>query len=87
MVSPDTFKHVDSKYLHELSTTPGEFAFGVGEFKYYFVMCLIDIIIFVVNGIECRRIFGNYSASYFRQVGGFLRVLWFPPPIKLTATI
>jgi hypothetical protein len=22
-----------------------------------------------------------------RQVGGFLRVLWFPPPIKLTATI
>ena len=21
------------------------------------------------------------------QVGGFLRVLWFPPPIKLTATI
>jgi hypothetical protein len=22
-----------------------------------------------------------------RQVGGFLRVLWFHPPIKLTATI
>jgi hypothetical protein len=22
-----------------------------------------------------------------RQVGGLLRVLWFPPPIKLTATI
>jgi hypothetical protein len=25
--------------------------------------------------------------SELRQVGGFLRVLWFPPPIKLTATI
>jgi hypothetical protein len=25
--------------------------------------------------------------SDLRQVGGFLRVLWFPPPIKLTATI
>jgi hypothetical protein len=25
--------------------------------------------------------------SYLRQVGGFLRVLRFPPPIKLTATI
>ena len=25
--------------------------------------------------------------SGFRQVGGFLRILWFPPPIKLTATI
>jgi hypothetical protein len=25
--------------------------------------------------------------SYLRQVGGFLRVLWIPPPIKLTATI
>jgi hypothetical protein len=25
--------------------------------------------------------------SDLRQVSGFLRVLWFPPPIKLTATI
>jgi hypothetical protein len=25
--------------------------------------------------------------SYWRQVGGFLRVLWFPPPIKLTVMI
>jgi len=25
--------------------------------------------------------------SNLRQVGGFLRILWFPPPIKLTATI
>ena len=24
--------------------------------------------------------------SDLRQVGGFLRVFWFPPPIKLTAT-
>jgi hypothetical protein len=26
-------------------------------------------------------------AGDLRQVGGFHRVLWFPPPIKLTATI
>ena len=26
-------------------------------------------------------------ASDLRQVGGFLRVLWYLPPIKLTATI
>jgi len=25
--------------------------------------------------------------SDLEQVGGFLRVLWFPPPIKLTTTI
>jgi len=25
--------------------------------------------------------------SDFRQVGGFLRVLWFPPSIKLTTAI
>ena len=25
--------------------------------------------------------------SDLRQVGGFLRVLWFPPPLKLTTTI
>jgi hypothetical protein len=24
--------------------------------------------------------------SDFRQVGGFLRVLWYPSPLKLTAT-
>jgi len=28
-----SFEHVDSKYMQELSTTPGEFSFGVGEFK------------------------------------------------------
>ena len=26
-------------------------------------------------------------ASDLRQVGAFLQVLWFPPPIKLTAKI
>jgi len=25
--------------------------------------------------------------SNLRQVGGFPRVLWFPPPIKLTTTL
>jgi len=25
--------------------------------------------------------------SDLRQVGGFLQVLWFPPPLKLTVTI
>jgi len=25
--------------------------------------------------------------SYLRQVGGFLRYLWFPLPIKITTTI
>jgi len=33
----------------------------------------------------------SYNSTLFvsdlRQVGGFLRVLWFPPPIQLTATI
>ena len=32
----------------------------------------------------------HYVAKFFsdsRQINGFLRVLWFPPPIKLTATI
>jgi len=25
--------------------------------------------------------------SDLKQVGGFIRLLWFPPPIKLTATV
>jgi hypothetical protein len=27
------------------------------------------------------------SVSDLRKVGGFIQVFWFPPPIKLTATI
>jgi len=34
-------------------------------------------------GINCIIKF----VSELRQVGGFLRVLWFPPPTKRTATI
>ena len=29
----------------------------------------------------------NKFVSDLRQVGGFFRVLWFPPPIKLTDTM
>jgi len=29
----------------------------------------------------------TYSISDLQQVSGFLWALWFPPPIKLTATI
>jgi hypothetical protein len=35
---------------------------------------------------ECNIIMIKF-VSDLRQVGGFLRVLQFPPPIKLTATI
>ena len=35
---------------------------------------------------SCTYIYAKF-VSDLRQIGGFLRVLWFPPPIKLTATI
>jgi len=50
----------------------------------------------VVTGTECKvpitsvlgtTLYMMKFASNMRQVGGFLRVLRFPPPIKLTATI
>ena len=31
--------------------------------------------------------YGIKVVSDLRQVGNFLRILWFPPPIKLTDTI
>jgi hypothetical protein len=48
----------------------------------------------VISNIE-YRLGGVYSIQHYvikfvsdlRQVGGFLRVLRFPPPIKLTVTI
>ncbi len=36
---------------------------------------------------RCTRYVQHYVMKFvsdLRQVGGFLRVLWFPPPIKLT---
>jgi hypothetical protein len=33
------------------------------------------------------KVVSSNPVSYLRQVGGFLRVLRFPPPIKLTETI
>jgi hypothetical protein len=46
------------------------------------------------NHAHCQTIVEIYlqnliyiSGSDLRQIGGFLRVLRFPPPIKLTATI
>ena len=36
----------------------------------------------VLNTTSCDKF-----VSDLRQIGGFLRVLWFPPPIELTATI
>ena len=44
---------------------------------------------FTIFNAVCR-IFGYQTpefVSYLRQVGGFLRTLRFPPPIKLTAEI
>jgi hypothetical protein len=37
--------------------------------------------------VDTTLIYVLKFVSDLRQVGGFLRVLYFPPPIKLTATI
>ena len=42
----------------------------------------LDIYVFITEMIP-----GRLFVSDMRQVGGFLWVLRFPPPIKLTATI
>ena len=44
----------------------------------------------VVNSIPTQARCTRYNIKFvgdLRQVGGFLRVRWFPPPIKLTAMI
>ena len=49
---------------------------------------------FAISAYQINVVSSNHATTYvikfvsdFRQVGGFLRVLQFPPPIKLTALI
>ena len=42
---------------------------------------------FVLLTLSCTQFSNGYYVSDLRQVSGFLRVLRFPPTIKLTATI
>ena len=41
----------------------------------------------VMQSVPITTSIASSIISDLRQVGGFFRVLWFPPPIKLTATI
>ena len=44
----------------------------------------------VSSNLDQGEVLEHYLIKFvsgLRQVGGFLRVLWFPPPIKLTVTI
>ena len=62
-----------------------------------FYMLVLNMLLFVDMWIKIVRYFHgkvysiqNYVIKFvsdWRQVGGFLRVIRFPPPIKLTATI
>jgi hypothetical protein len=48
------------------------------------VYSIVQYIIFLYGILHYVIMF---VSDLLRQVGGFLWVLWFPPPIKLTATI
>jgi len=62
-----------------------------GNQKVFSVVRVVRSLVFCV--MFCRSLFVLLFCFYIkfvsdlRQVGGFLRVLWFLPPIKLTATI
>jgi hypothetical protein len=56
----------------------------------------VQLMPITTNAVSSNLIHGEvYSIQHYviklvsdlRQVGGFLRVLWFPPPTKLIATI
>ena len=67
------------------------------RFRYNFNLQLpMQSVPITTKALSSRPVYGDvYSiqcyvkkfVSDFRQVGGFLRELWFPPPIKLTAMI
>jgi hypothetical protein len=61
-----------------------------------YLQCLVKLLhlkiiqenVCTITDTITRSIMNNYGmALYLRQVGEFLRVLRFPPPIKLTAMI
>jgi hypothetical protein len=62
-----------------------------GNTTYFFFIYFSYIIFFSIDFFVFHFFFLQYYVIKFvidlRQVGGFLRVLRFPPPIKLTATM
>ena len=69
---------------------------GISEIKIInldlqLLMQSVPITIDVVSSnLDQGEVLEHYLIKFvsgLRQVGGFLRVLWFPPPIKLTVTI
>ena len=60
------------------------------------VVVIVQSVLITTNVVSLYPIHGEvYSIQHYvikfvsdlRDVGGFLQVLWLPPPIKLTATI
>jgi hypothetical protein len=62
--------------------TPEIFLFSTATFKY------IVVSLTPIHGeVYSIKHYVIKFVSDLRQVGGFIWILWFPPPIKLTATI
>jgi hypothetical protein len=63
-------------------------SYGSWIYNYLCNQCLSPLMLWVRILIRARcTTLCDKVVSDLQQVGGFLQVLWFPPPIKLTATI
>ena len=51
------------------------------------IFCIFRIYVVSSNPTRAIQHYVIKFVTDLRQAGGFLRVLWFPPVIKLTATI
>jgi hypothetical protein len=93
----NAFKNIFVKICLEIKFVSDHDDMGLWYFTIFLFMhactcnqCLSQLTLWVRTPLRrgaldttlCNKVFSN-----LRQVGGFLRVLWFPPPIKLTATI
>jgi hypothetical protein len=86
----NSHKHFISMNRMRRNRVPPRYSWKIVDSKYYYlyIQCLSLLKLWVRIQLTTRCI--HYVIKFvsdLRQVGGFERVLWFPPPIKLTATI
>jgi len=75
-------------YIIEETSWPWSHGSWIYNYRYLCNQCLSPLMLWV--RISIRGGVQQYVIKFvsdLRQVGGFLRVLWFPPSIKLTTMI
>jgi len=70
-----------------LNASEWPWSYGSWIYNYIFNRCLSPLMLWVRLLLRARCTTLCDKICQWHPVDGFLRILWFPPPIKLTTTI